>query len=765
MARNKIYKGLKNIHILYGILFLCIIQSCSVEKFVPEDELLFTGSKIELASDTVVDNEELLKQELNAVLRPDPNSKILGMQPGLYFHYKAQREKPGFINKFLNKKLGEEPVYESDVETYDMEQILLNRLENRGFFYSNVTSSIDEYLKAKEASVTYNIKLLRPYILENYKLDNDSLLVYQEIEKTLPNTVIKPGMRFDFTAMQVERERINTELKKKGYYNFDSGLLLFEADTNQYDNRRFDLFLRLKKDVPAKTIIPYKINKVNIHPNYVIGKDSIPKDTVQFANKNFIQDEEFFRPDRLDPFVLIEEGQYYDPAISRATSRRLGSIGAYKFVNIQYNEVDTDTTDNLGLIDANIYLSPLKKKAIRAELQAVTKSNNFAGPSLALSFTNRNLFRGGEILNVSADFGYEVQVAGGNQTGLSSIQLGLKGDLIYPRMLFPIDISNDWFKYSIPKTKISLGVNYLSRSQLFSLGSVLGTFGYTWQANKYITHEINPISINYVKLSKTTPEFEAILAENQYLRSSFDQQFISGLTYSFTYNGMIDQSKKHQFYINATFDTAGNSIDLISGNAKEDPQTFLGLEYAQYVKADADIRYHLNIGKNQTIATRLFAGIGIPYGNSAVMPYTKLYYSGGPYSVRAFKIRSLGPGTYAPTEEDNNSYFDQTGNLRLEANLEYRFPLINVLKGAVFADAGNIWNTTENDALPGGKFSSNFLNELGIGAGFGVRIDIQSFVIRLDLAAPLHDPSITEGNKWNFDFQNPILNFAIGYPF
>ncbi len=194
------------------------------------------------------------------------------------------------------------------------------------------------------------------------------------------------------------------------------------------------------------------------------------------------------------------------------------------------------------------------------------------------------------------------------------------------------------------------------------------------------------------------------------------------------------------------------------------PQTFLNLEYAQYAKADIDLRYHLKTGSDSKIATRLFAGYGLPYGNSDVLPFTKQYFAGGPYSVRAFNTRSLGPGTYTPPDEEG-AFFDQAGNIRLEANLEYRFPLFPYLYGAVFADAGNVWNTGENSTLVGGEFSKDFMNELGIGTGFGLRVDIQSFVIRVDLAAPLHDPSLREGERWEFDYANPVLNFAIGYPF
>ncbi|EPR74886.1 TonB-dependent receptor [Winogradskyella psychrotolerans RS-3] len=427
----------------------------------------------------------------------------------------------------------------------------------------------------------------------------------------------------------------------------------------------------------------------------------------------------------------------------------------------------------MGTLEANIYLSPLTKRAVRAELQAVTKSNNFTGPNLALTYSNRNLFKGGETLNISTNVGYETQFASGDNSGLSSLELGLKGEIIFPRVIFPITFNENFFEYSIPKTKTSLGVNYLSRSKLYTLLSGSALFGYSWNANKYITYEFNPISVNYTQLTKTSTEFEEILDDNPFLQQSFDQQFISGLTFSFTYNEMVDSNDPHQFYLNTTLDVAGNSIGLFGKDGEPDePKTFLGLQYAQYAKADMDLRFHLNFGKNksQTIATRFFAGYGLPYGNSDVIPYVKQYFSGGPYSVRAFRIRSLGPGTYsAEADEDNNSstYFDQTGNIRLEANVEYRFPIFSFFKGAIFADAGNVWNSKSNPSFDNeeDKFTSDFINQLGMGTGIGLHIDVQGFVIRFDLAAPFHDPSLPEGQRWDFKIDEPVLNFAIGYSF
>ncbi len=239
--------------------------------------------------------------------------------------------------------------------------------------------------------------------------------------------------------------------------------------------------------------------------------------------------------------------------------------------------------------------------------------------------------------------------------------------------------------------------------------------------------------------------------------------------------------KKRPIFISTSLDVAGNTLGLVSG----DKPTIFGLEYAQYAKADIDFRYYFKLGKEDTFITRLYAGWGVPYGNSSTLPFVKQFFSGGPYSVRAFRIRSLGPGTFTSTGDGTTSFFDQSGNLKLEGNLEYRFPIFSYLKGAVFADAGNIWLTSElalpedaneesiafnNELTEQGKFDSDWAKELGIGVGVGLRVDIQNFVIRLDLASPVNIPYLPEGQRGNVPFfgnasENFVLNFAIGYPF
>nr|WP_235817950.1 BamA/TamA family outer membrane protein [Formosa haliotis] len=754
----------------YNLSFVCLLivlfQACSITKHIPEDELLYTGANIEMETDTIIEGESQLKSELEATVRPEENTKILGIYPGLYFYYKMQKEHPGFINRWIYKKIGEEPVYQSSVKPFNVEEILVNRLENHGFFYSSASSEIVKDEENKEASVNYTVNVKKPYKLATYQVDSLPEPIFREIKESVGNTSFKPGIRFDLDFLKTERLRIDTDLKKSGYYNFNSDFLIFEADTTRYDNRKFDLYLRLKSAVPEKSIVPYKVAKINVYTNYDLKNDSIKQKETRFNNKSYFQDEEFFKTKHLDPFITLQEDFFYDPIESRNTARRLSTIGTYKYVNIQYEEQDSIMPDRVALLTANIFLSPLNKRAIKAEVQAVTKSNDFSGPAFQITYSNRNIFNGGETFRLSSNLGYEFQSGGGKDNRNSNTTVGIKSELIFPRVIFPIKISDDFFKYSIPKTKTSLGVDYLNRTDLYSIVSGTAQFGYLWNENRFTTHELSPISINYNNLLKTTPEFDEILADNPFLARSFEQKFIAGLNYSFIYNDMVDVKKKHQFYTNVTLDIAGNFVSLFGSKNDAGNRTFLGLEYAQYAKADIDLRYHFNFKKEQKIATRIFAGYGLAYGNSELMPYIKQYASGGPNSVRAFRIRSLGPGSYdGGNNEENNTYIDQTGNIRLEANIEYRFPIYSFFKGAVFADAGNVWNSLENDATPGGKFTSDFMSELGVGVGAGLRVDVQGFVIRFDFAAPLQDPSLEKGERFDFQYKETTFNFAIGYPF
>lgn len=760
---------IKSIHILFFSFLLIVGQACSVKKFIPEGDRLYTGAKLSWESEEPLKDYKQVKSELEGLIRPEPNTKILGMYFGLWAHYKGSKEKPGFVNRFLKKRLGEEPVYFSRVDPGKTEELIKNRLENSGFFYSIATS---EVIGGENfASVDYQVQVTKPYVLRNFIIDRDSLDIDKDIKVLMEGTELKQGVRFDLSVLKSERERLEEALKNLGYYNFNANYLIFESDTNVNDQREFDLFLRFKTNTPRNGVIPYVVNNIRIFPNYSVTVEEEKIDTVIIDGKDFIQGVEIFKPRLLDEYVLLKKGALYSPQKSRLTSNRLSSIGSYRFVNLRYDELEDSLT--IGNLDANIYLSPLNKRSVRVELQGVSKSNNFAGPALNLIYRNRNLFRGGETLNLTGKFAYENQVAGGQLSGLNSIELGFKADLIFPRVVFFIPIQ-ERFSYSVPKTKMSLGTEYQSRGGLYRLNTFSANYGYHWNANRFVYHEINPISLNLVNLTRTSPEFEQILENNPFLRRSFEQQFIAGINYTFNYNKLSDRFRTHGIFFGTGIDLAGNGFNLANTVLGTEQGTFLGLNYAQYARGDLDLRYYWRPNEKHTVATRLFGGLGLPYGNSESLPFVKQFFAGGPNSIRAFRIRGLGPGTYRPEEVGLGSFFDQAGDVRLEGNIEYRFPLISVLKGALFVDAGNVWLVNDNEALPGGKFTSNWWNEMAVGAGFGARIDIEFFVIRFDLATPLRVPYLPEKERWgnNFDFKsrswrrdNLIFNFAIGYPF
>lgn len=747
-------------------VLLGLFYSCAVKKYMPDDELLYRGGEVELKDSTISKKgKSMVEDRLEGLLYPDPNTKFLGTYPGLHYYYKNQQKHPGFLNKFLYKKIGEEPSYLSQVDLDNTEELMQNRLENNGFFYSSISSSVKKDSSQRTARIKYDVEAGKPYRLANYEIDRDSLdslSVFKPIKASLAQSDIEKGNRYNLDAFKNERDRIGKYLKNRGYYNFDSSFLLFKADTNQHKDRKFDLYLDLKKGVPEKSKDPYVLDSVEVFVNQSPEGKKGTQDTTRIGETDFIQSKTFFKPWQLKPFVLLEPGQKYDPERSKNTSRRLSNIGTYKFVNIKYEETDSvpDKHGNRHL-KSEISLSPLTRNSIQAELKGLTKSNNFTGPGLGLTYTNRNIFKGGENFKAEADVGYEKQFSSGDNEGSRSLHLGLKASLLFPRLIFPGDFEKN-FEYSIPKTKISAGMDFLDRSQLYSLTSFSTSFGYIWDQNRFVTHKLDPIKVDYVKLSHTSSRFESILDDNPFLRRSFEQQFIAGTQYSFTYDELNDSHKKGRVHFNFKFDIAGDLVDLFGKrHGADQSKTFLGLKYAQYVKGDVDFSYHYHLTESgHSLVGHLFAGMGFSHGNSKSLPFVKQYFAGGPYSIRAFRIRGLGPGTYQP-EPGRDSYYDQAGDIRLEANLEYRFPIFSIFKGAVFADAGNIWLQRKNEALPGGKFSSDFYKELGVGAGFGLRIDVQGFVIRFDLASPLHRPN---GN-WDFEYSSPTFNFGIGYPF
>ncbi|NEM98522.1 translocation and assembly module lipoprotein TamL [Pontibacter burrus] len=771
--------------LLATLLLLC---GCTGTSRIPEKDALFTGFSVKVDDTNDSSNrKKIIETELSGTVRPKPNFSFLGMRPKLAIYNTFYTEKEKGLKNWIQDKLGEPPVLLSTVDTASVSEVMRGRLHNRGYFNNDVRSKIN--LKKKTATIDWFATVSEPYrIRQIVYTSTDSLPVQQDIELTKAESVLKTGDPYDLEKMTAERVRIDAYLKNKGYYYFSPDVLIFSVDTT-VGNRQADVLMRLKNNVPDYTLRPYKLDDIYIFANYALGDSLSVSDTISFRNYKYIPNENYVRARHLLRGVFLEQDSLYSRQDHLLTINRLAGLSAYKFVNIDYKP---DTT-KVGSLDTFIYLTPSFKKSLQMEGRYVSKSNNFAGPGLTLSFKNRNALKGSELLSVDFTGNFESQVGGrGSQSSaesnqnkninLSSYELGVQSTLTFPRIISPFRLRNLRTEF-VPQTRMTLGFNFLNRVQYFTMNSFNASYAYNWRPKKEFTHDLTLINLQYVRLGKTTEAFDSLLRDNSLLRRSFENQFIIGSIYQLTFSNQMEKNRTHQFFNNINLDGSGNFINALqslTGTEKpteENPRTFAGRSYSQYLRVENDFRYYFNFGRESQIATRLLAGVGYAYGNSTVMPYIKQFSIGGPNSIRAFRARSIGPGTYDVPDSLAFSYFDQTGDIKLEANVEYRFPIAGFFKGALFVDAGNIWllkDALKEDGTPdrpGGKFESGkFLNQLAIGTGFGLRVDVEFFVLRFDVGIPVRVP--TEGGsalsdfKFGFKGDNSMtLNIAIGYPF
>ncbi|WP_345156821.1 BamA/TamA family outer membrane protein [Pontibacter saemangeumensis] len=780
----------KGIYIL--LLLLVLSSGCSVTKVVPEGKALFWGYDVKVKGENDSSKRASdMEAELSATVRPQPNASILGLRPKLAIYNAFYTEKEKGLKHWIMTKLGEPPVLFSEVDTASISQIMSNRLHNRGYFNNTVGSTAT--IKGKKATIDWTANIGEPYRIRKIEYTlHDSLPVHRDLEQTRAESLLKTGDPYDLETLSAERVRVDGKLKNEGYYFFSPDLLIYSADTTVGD-RKVDVLLRVKNIASAKALQPYTLDDIFIFANYSVGDSLATRDTIDFQGYHYIPNENYVRAKHLLRGVFLEQDSLYTREEHLLTTKRLAAYSAYKFVNIEY-KVDTVEDNSL---DAFIYLTPALKKTLRAEAQMVSKSNGFTGPGINVSFQNKNAFKGSELLNVEFSGTFESYVGGrgsgevpegveqeGN-ANLTSYELSAKASLSIPRIMSPFKLRNLRTEFA-PQTRIGAGFSFLNRVGFFQMNSYSATYGYNWRPTQTVTLDATPINLQYVQLSNTTEAFDRYLVQNPYLQRSFENQFIIGSIYQLTYSTQVYEDRTNQFFDKVILDLSGNllnGIQSVTGfppPTDEEPRTIIGNRFSQYVLLDNDFRHYLNFGKESQLVTRLVAGAGYAYGNSVSLPYVKQFSVGGPNSIRAFRARSVGPGTYAPPEETTFSYFDQTGDIRLLGNIEYRFPIFGFFKGAVFVDAGNIWSFKEefddNGEIlrEGGVFDSkNFLNDLAVGTGFGLRVDVEFFVLRLDIGIPVQVPSLPEGErnvlrdfKGSFSGENSmVLNIAIGYPF
>jgi outer membrane protein insertion porin family len=764
---------MNNNHLVSFLLFAMLASSCSNTRFLPEGELLYTGAKVTVeGKETAKKENKALKTALEEVVRPKPNSSILGLRPKLYIYNLAgtPKKEKGW-RYWLKTKVGEAPVLYSQVDLEYNKSVLQNFTENNGYF--NTKTAADSTRHGKKATAEYLVKPAKQYKIRAIKFPEDSTVLSTAVRKTSRRSLLKKGDGYSLNTIKEERMRIDSRLKEKGFFYFNPDYLKVQVDTTVADHQ-VDLIVKIKEEAPKLAETPYKINKIIVYPNYSISSDSskISMDTItKYNDLTIIDPENLFKPRIFDRALYFKKEDLYNRTDHNLSLNRLVNLGTFKFVKNQFKVSDT-----LGnYLDAYYYLTPLPKKSLRMELLGKTNSANYTGTELNLNWSNRNAFRGAELLTISAFGGVEVQVSGQNN-GFNVYRVGTEANLIWPRFVSPFKLNPS--SGFVPKTKATLGYEFQNRTNLYSLQTFKGSFGYLWKENERKEHLLNVTEITYASPQNITNLYQEQIINNPSLEKVVEKQLIFGPSYSYTYTNTLQTRKKNTFYYKASIDLAGNIAGLVSGAniRKGDTIKLFDVPFSQFVKIEHDFRHYLKLGKESQLASRIIAGAGFTYGNSNEMPFIKQFFIGGTNSLRAFRARSVGPGSFDGAAANTGTFLaDQSGDLKLEFNTEYRAKIYGLVKGALFLDAGNIWLLNENPDKPGAKFSKNFLNELAVGVGAGLRFDFSFLILRTDLAFPLRKPYLPNGDRWVLDQislgnsawrkENLVFNLAIGYPF
>ena len=764
---------MKNFYNILLILTCLFLAACSGTRHLAPGEKLYVGADIKLESSEKIKKSNI-KNAAEGVIRPQPNKTYLGMRPKLWLHQMAGENPDSKLKKWLKNK-GEAPVLMSQVKPGVTSAIIDAKLFNMGLFEVYTESKIIE--KKRSAKVKYTIHAHPPYLVKEltYKIDDDSIsqLILSDKDKTL----IKPGAPYNLDALKTERMRIDALLKNKGYFYFNPDYLLFVADTSKTEHT-VSFLLTLKDSIPKSALTVYRINNVYVNQNYSLNERRLnqTKDSIVYQGIVFRGSGERMRvkPDIINRSIYLRKNDVFSRQNHTTTLNRLMQMGNFKLVQVNFSEVENTT----GLLDVNILMTPMSKYTFRAEMDLVSKSNNYTGPRMNLSILNRNAFKGGELLNMNMAGSYEMQL-GGKSEHLYAYALNPQLELIFPRFVTPFNIGKTKSNY-IPKTNFLLSYNFLKKVNYFNMSTFKFMYGFKWKQDIRIEHELNPVNVSYTSIRNKSDIFTELLESNPFLKKSYEEQFIAGGNYSFTFNEQVIAGKKLQTFLHAETEIAGNALSLanrIGGNiiSSETPSKVAGSVYSQFAKLSIDSRLFYNFNTQNKLALRFYTGVGKPYGNSSVLPYTKQFFSGGPNSIRAFQINSVGPGNYY---QDTNvqGFLQMGGDIKLELNAEYRFTIYNFFKGALFVDAGNVWLLQSNPAVAGTPFAfSGFTDQIAVGAGLGLRVDVSFFILRFDLATPLRKPWMDENQRWvtnQIDFRssmwrkdNLILNVAIGYPF
>ena len=755
-----------------SIIFIFLMSSCNIKKHLPEGTYLYGGTKVNIEKINGFQGKtKPIAQSLVSISAPPKNKMILGFPYKLAMWYAiGDPKKESGFKYWLRKQLGEPPVLNTAVDVKANTTNMQAYLENKGYFKSRVSGKTEN--KGYKQKAIYLAKVSKPYNIDSIAWVLDSSELSRNIlDIKNKQQYVKKGEQFDLANIKAERNSVDLALKRRGFYYFNPDYIQTYIDTSVGQNR-LNVFYTIKSETPENARYPQIINSVTIFPNYSLvlpPPDTSKLGLIPYDGFSIRDTVNAYTPKTLVRPLTYHTGDKYNLNQHNNTLNRYINMGQFKFVKSRYEPpVDSSKANKL---DVYYYLTPLKKKNFTTELAGFTKSNSFKGGQINVNWKNRNLLKRAELFNVKMYGAIETSSVDSLRAS-NNFRIGTEVSMTVPRFVTPFYIKES--HYFLPLTKFIFGYEWTRRQQLFTKNLIKFQYELSWKESLQKEHNLIPFSITYNNATQFSPQYLAQINKFPVLSYAILPELIASTRYNYTFNSNNTRSNNIIFF-NGNLDVAGNVLGLINKPKTIFSEKIGGAYFAQYSKIDAELRYSRKLSTDVYISNRLNIGIGIPYGNSSYLPFARQFVIGGGNSLRGFVPRRLGPGRVVTTAEQQVAYPQIGGDYKLEVQTELRFPILGNLKGAVFADAGNIWSKNSLIFGQDAVLTKQFMQDIAVDGGLGFRYDINILLIRLDIGIPLRKPWLPRGSEWVIDNiafgnsswrkDNIVLNIGIGYPF
>lgn len=781
------------------ITFLLFSTSCNTSKYLKDNETFLNQNKVSIQSDSKIENKYTLKSNLKNLIIQKPNGSVATI-PKEYIYYKNSA--PGdssWYNRFFLKYMAELPAIYDTSLTIRSAEAMQNYLVNKKGYYNAEVDYI-ERTKFPRTEVEYVVDPKERYKINSIEYFGDDKEVLDVIKSIDKKALIKEGDYIDADEFDLELTRLSLALQNKGYANFATNFLSIKGDSS-LNNHSVDVFLELLPPLPDSFHQKYTVGTIDVYTDFHRDQDTSRLDLALFNNTYYHKQSNDFlvKPKAIDNAIFLRPGNVYKRDSRTKTKKKLSELGTYRFVTMQA-KLD-EVYDSI--INYDILLTPFQKKwvadfgwdfFISSTSQTSDGNNRVFGFSLNNQFKNRNFLGGAEQFTISSQAGLELQFKSADQSSfIRSGSVGMNAALEIPRqrnllnkkpLINILGIVNDKNFQSFKEnstTTISAGFNYTDLVDNYSRASINATYSHNFRPNTTSRFVIRQLGLEYNDY-ELSQGFRDTIKDNTLLLRSFDDNLLTGLFFrdvTYIYTTPVNLEGNSSAFI-ANFEWSGvetflaNKLyNVFESGPKTDWKLNNNIEFAKYFRLELDQRFYEYFSENHSFAARAYGGIIVPFGSSEAAPFFKQFSVGGPNSLRGWDQKELGPGSYSELIiEPTGQTFFQTGDIKLEVNLEYRFDIIYVLEGAFFIDAGNVWALNADDERDGAAISSKFLDEIAVSAGYGFRFDFTYFNIRFDFGYKLRNPFTfinTDRHWYNWDEikKQKFGNFqvAVNYPF